>query len=325
LPILVYDLCMKTQNSYPVICDLHCDTLWRFEEGGFDMAALNSSGHVDLPRLKQGGVALQFFALCVAAQPTNSASAKDIIKKFQHFLRNNKHFFAVKNLEDLESCRHGGDIGCLLSLEGAEPLGENLDSLLFYYTQGVRSISLTWNRPNIYADYRLTARGKQAIKQFDELGIILDLAHISPRSFYDALKVTVKPPLVSHANARALCEHPRNLTDEQLKYLAEVNGLIGLSYYPPFIGGNRENSLEKLVDHFVHIADLIGVEHLAIGSDFDGIDSVVPELFDCSCHPVLIDALYRRGFHKREVEMISFENARRLIINNFSGAGYRYG
>lgn len=188
----------------------------------------------------------------------------------------------------------------------------------------MRALSLTWNHRNHFADGvgeesaagGLTRAGRKLVQELSRKGIILDLAHLAGRCFFEALELTERPPLVSHANARKLCEHPRNLSDEQLKALADRGGVIGLSLCPYFITSEAEAGLEQLVDHFSHVAGLIGVEHLAFGSDFDGIEKTVTGIRDVAAYPALPEALSKRGFHPREVELIARGNLERILQEN---------
>lgn len=311
------------------IADCHCDTIYRLSDPSFCFTRSGSDGHLDLPRLRRGGVTLQFFALCTAAI-TATAYLHRALEKLVLY-----HRLLAENREQLLPVEHRGDpaqaaatakIGCLLALEGAEPLEGNLELLELFYRLGVRCLSPTWNYRNFLAEGSneekagggLTRAGRRLVQMTSELGIILDLAHLASRSFADALQLTAKPPLVSHANARALCEHPRNLGDEQLKALADRDGVIGLSFYPYFITGKKEASLEQLADHFVHIATLIGPAHLAFGSDFDGIDCTVTGLEDASCYGRLIEVLSRRGFSSAELEQIAWGNVLRIVEANLN-------
>lgn len=316
------------EHSIIDISDCHCDTLALFERADYFFSRLNSIGHVDLPRLIKGGVGLQFFAVCVSTQRHSGFFLKEALEYVHRYHRclgeNNNYLVSIERGSDLERARASGKIGCLLALEGAEPLEGSLELLEVFYRLGVRCLSLTWNRRNVYADGvgeestggGLSRIGRKTVRCMNELGIILDLAHISPRGYYDAVALAARPPLVTHANARTLCDHPRNLTDDQLKLLAQAKGVIGLSFNPPFINGCKNAPLERLIDHFVHIASVAGVEHTGIGSDFDGIPVSVDGVEDTAALGNLLDALRRRGFSSREVELIAGENVRRVVKQN---------
>lgn len=313
------------------IADCHCDTVWHFNRNDYRFTSINSGRHVDLPRLLEGRVRVQFFAVCVAAetdQPLQLQESLRYITRYHNCLAENAaNLHSVEQHRDLEVAEKEGKIACLLALEGAEPLNGSLELLELFYKLGVRCISLTWNSRNRFADGcgeevtggGLTQLGRQIIPLISKLGIVLDLAHLSTWGFFDALELYDRPPLVSHTNARALNDHPRNLTDEQFKAVASKGGVVGLSFYPPFVSGRESAGLDQLLDHFVHAAAIIGVEHVAIGSDFDGISVTVAQLEDASRYGALVEALYRRGFQEREVELITIGNVQRLLNGILAG------
>ena len=317
------------------IADCHCDTINFMTDGNnnysYKFSQLNPSTHVDLPRLKQGNVKLQFFAVCPTDFPNDNL--KQALIMIESFHRNVEYNFRdiglVYSMEDLKKLKQQNKIAALLAIEGGEVLEGSIEVLGILYRLGVRSLSLTWNYQNQLADGALaedfkrglTAKGKKVIKAMEALGIIVDLAHLSTKSFEEAVEVISKPPLISHANSYKLCPHPRNLSDEKLKIIAEKKGLIGVSFYPPFITTNevtKNNGFEKLLDHFVHIASLIGVEYIALGSDFDGIDQTIDGLKDATSYGCLIKGLLTRGFSRREVELITSENVYRLLYENLN-------
>ena len=318
------------QSSSFKIADCHCDTIALFGKENYEFGRRNTAGHIDLPRLRQGGIDLQFFAVCVAPakEQNHLQSALEQIGRYHRCLEENSgHLKSLESAEDLETAERDGKIAALLALEGAEPLQGSPELTDIFYRLGLRALSLTWNHRNLYADGvgegaaggGLTRAGRRLVQELSRKGIILDLSHLAERCFFEALELSRKPPLASHANARRLCDHPRNLTDEQLKALASRGGVIGLSIYPRFITGGTGAGLEQLLDHFVHIAGLIGVEHLAFGSDFDGIDCTLDEIGSAADYGALPEALCRRGFHPQEVELMAWGNVRRIVRANLGG------
>lgn len=309
------------------IADCHCDTIGLMGQEGYEFSRRNTAGHIDLPRLIEGRIILQFFAICTAPLKERSHlhTALHQIGRYHRALSSNRRRLqSIERKEDLASGEREGKIGALLALEGAEPLEGSVELLEIFYHLGVRALSLTWNRRNYFADGvgeesaagGLTRAGKKLLNKLSGLGIILDLAHLAPRPFFEALELNGRPPLVSHANVRKLCEHPRNLSDEQLEALAARGGVIGMSLCPYFITGKKEASLEQLVDHFVHTAELVGVEHVAFGSDFDGITETVTGIDDAASYPSLPEALRKRGFQPHEIELIARGNVERILQAN---------
>lgn len=185
------------------------------------------------------------------------------------------------------------------------------------YEIGVRSIGLTHNRSSLAADgcgearegVGLTRFGVELIKEMDRLGILVDLAHVSPGAFYHALEVSTKPVLFSYGNAKALCDHPRNLDDRQLEALAEKGGVIGMSYVPFFIDAENP-TVGLLLDHIEHICDVGGAEIVGLGSDFDGGGTLLRDATETSR---LTEGFLKRGFTEAQVRMILGENTLRVL------------
>ncbi len=327
------------------VADCHCDTLQLTLKPGYDILKVNDTCHLDLPRLKKGMTDIQFFAVCtdnIPGDPFRNSLA--MIENFNYHVDKNhifpiltgecvdkKQFINKSERGDVRECvdvteqnEQTNALLAVLALEGAGMLPGEEEFLNLFYRLGVRCISLTWNYRNHLATgvmdrdtdgdraRGITAEGKKLLNKMEDKGIILDLAHISEKCFYEALGLYCKPPLVSHANAAALCPHPRNLKDEQILALARSGGIMCMSYYPPFIGADSD-TFAALLNHFVYVSDLVGPEHVGIGSDFDGIDRTPAGLKDCSCHPLLIAGLLQKGFGARDAELISGGNIRRLL------------
>lgn len=224
-------------------------------------------------------------------------------------------------------------------LEGGGPLQGSMAALEALFELGVRSIQPAWNLRNDLADGvresgtdgGLTRFGIEVLKNMEAWGMVIDLAHIAPAGFWHALRVTSQPLIVSHANARAVHDHPRNLSDDQLRAIAERGGVIGIHALPVFVDENRP-TVDRLVDHVAHMVDLTGIEHVAFGGDFvrnDGPRSgreqipprVVEELDDfgeVDQLPHLVDILLKRGFSLPDVEMILGTNLARVLRSTLS-------
>jgi len=301
------------------IVDLHCDTISSIYQSGESL--LRNSGHFDLERARRAGMDLQVFALFVSPAE-GSNSLRQIMKQIDYFHQqlaaNEALTYMVSSYDDIGLPGNAGKLGCLLHLEGSEAIGPDLEMLRLMYRLGLRSLGLTWNHRNLLADgvmeaeggAGLSKQGKKTVQELNRLRIILDLAHAGRNSFNDALEVYEGPVMVSHANARRICDHPRNLDDDQLRSLAQRNGVIGVTMVRDFVG-QESTDIEALLDHMVYIAELTGVEHLALGSDFDGADHLVmPGIEGYNEWESLLD---RRGFAKDEREMIMKGNAIRLF------------
>ncbi len=289
---------------------------------GYDFFKHNSHAHLDLPRLENSIIKLQFFALYVEGKYKETGFLKRCLKMLDSYNqvieKSNGLIKTILNKNDLKNLMKNDYKGALLSLEGGEALEGELAVLRALFQLGIRSLGLTWNLKNelasgVNADEEgLTRFGKKVVTEMNNLGMLVDLAHLNSKGFFDVISISNKPLIVSHANAKKLCDHPRNLTDEQLKNIKNINGVVGLVFYPPFISSENA-SLDKLLDHFEYIADLIGVDHIGFGSDFDGINKVIQGLEDISCFTSLIDKLKTRGFNSGDIDKITSKNYLRLL------------
>ncbi len=296
------------------IADLHCDTLSFLQQN--DGQLFCNNGQYDLQRAAQAGIRLQFFAMFTRPDESDRALRsilKQLDKYYQEIEANSNIIEHIRSYKQIMSIDQSGKIGAILHLEGAECLGSDLDMLYLLYRAGLRSIGLTWNHRNQFASgvaegdaaAGLSKLGRNLAIEMDKLGMIMDLAHMSKASFYDVLEYYRKPVLATHANCFKLCPHPRNLDDEQLKKLAEHGGLIGITQVTDFVSLERKDH-DAMIDHLVYIADLIGIDHLAMGSDFDGADDmIIPEV---SGYQHLPELMKRRGFTEAEIDKILFSN-----------------
>ncbi len=265
------------------IVDLHCDTISLLKDTGGSL--FHNQGQYDLERAQTAGMYLQFFAMFTRPAEPNIA-LRQIIMQIETFHRqleeHSQLLYNLKSYQDLYAPDRQNKLAAVLHLEGAECLGNDLDILNFLYRAGLRSIGLTWNYRNQFADGvsegeaggGLSKIGRKLVAEMEQIGILLDLAHVSVKSFYDALSYYKKPVLVSHSNAYSLCKSRRNLNDEQLRALHEHGGLVGITQVADFVHEDKA-SIETMLDHMVYIAELIGVECVALGSDFDGADNMV--------------------------------------------------
>ncbi len=301
------------------IIDLHCDTVsWLRRSNG---ALLKNEAQYDLERARNSDMYLQFFAMFTLPTEPNIA-LREILKQMEKFNteleHNSSRVFQVKKFQDLHDPNNRNKLAAVLHLEGGECLGNDLEILSLLYRAGLRSLGLTWNNRNQLADGLgegqngggLSMMGREVAAEMERLGMLLDLSHIAVKSFYDALGCYQKPILVSHANAYSLCQHWRNLDDSQLKALAEHGGLIGITQVADFVS-ETQPSTETMIDHMVYIAELIGVEHVALGSDFDGADNMV--IKDVAGYSQLPELLAKRGFTQPEIEMILHKNALSIL------------
>jgi membrane dipeptidase len=230
-----------------------------------------------------------------------------------------------------------------MALEGSSSIGSDLSLLQNYYNLGVRSFALTHNKKNLLADgcavesaSGLTHLGKGYVKDLNTLNVLIDLSHISEPSFWDVLDIIEKSPVATHSNVRALCNHPRNLTDDQIIAIAERNGVIGINFFSIFIDIKKSKAtIDRLIDHIDYIADLVGMNHVGLGPDFlnyyiddlktlqglmdypfGGVSdpgTTFEVIRDVTGFPNLFESLKRRGYSDREVGKIQGENFLRVF------------
>ena len=305
-----------------IVIDAHCDTLTAMEEQKRRLSVCTGIGQVDLIRLKRGGVNVQFFAVFVS--PGDKINVLERVREFialfyREMAENTASIVPVFSYRNLVRGLARGKIAALLAIEGGEVLAGSLEVLNSLYLLGVRSLTLTWNHRNELGDGieveqpgGLTKFGIAVVKEMNSLGMLVDVAHLAAPGFRDVLKTSRHPIIASHANSYTLCPHPRNLKDEQIKTLAEGGGVMGLTFYPPFIHFDHP-SLEILLDHVDHIANLAGVDCVGLGSDFDGISEVIPELSDVSRLPAFTRGLLARGYSKKAVKKILGGNLLRVL------------
>jgi membrane dipeptidase len=319
-----------------IVVDSHCDTL--LEVMGVDwktngtkpprsLGEKSTNGQVDIPRLIEGGVDVQIFAAYIEPQykvgPLAVKRGLQMIDAFHTEIAKyqDKISFATKYEEIMNTVKNHR-IAALLSFEGGEPLSGDLGLLRMFYRLGIRAITLTWNQRNEIADgvgekrtkSGLTEFGVQAIKEMNRLGIVIDVSHLSETGFYDVIETTNAPIIASHSNAQALCNHPRNLTDDQIRAVAKNGGVIGMCFSPSFIDQNEEQrTIDRLLDHVDHVRKLVGCEHLGIGSDFDGFPGIPKGLEDVTKMPMITKGLLARGYSEEDIRKILGGNYLRIF------------
>ena len=274
---------------------------------------------IDFSKMREGGIDVAFFAVDVTlARGNHLAYALDGFGYLLNDLAQSGADVAiVRRSDDVQRAKAAGRPAAILAIEHADCTDRSLNVLRALYEVGVRSIGLTHNVSSWAADGCLEARegvgltgfGVRLVQEMNRLGMLVDLAHVSPGAFFSALEVTTRPVIFSHGNARALCDHPRNLTDAQLRALQQNGGVIGLSFVPSFVDHERP-TLERLLDHVDHVAEVAGVETVGLGSDFDGGGTL---LADATEVPRITEGLLKRGYAEADVRKILGENTMRVL------------
>lgn len=321
------------------VIDMHCDTIYeinRLQKAGEDIGLRDNHLNISLEKMKQGDYLLQNFAMFTPLKEVSDpvAHVQDLIDTFYLEIDKNSDLICTaKSYADIEKNSQQGKMSALLTLEEGAVVNNDLAYLRNYYRLGVRMITLNWNyvngigHPNFPLHdenhgyhtcdtvHGLTPFGMKYVQECERLGIIVDVSHLSDAGFYDVLKYTTQPFVASHSNARQVCPHARNLSDDMILALAARGGVMGINFAADFLDENdHENGLSKIssmVKHILYIRDLAGIDCIGLGSDFDGIPQNL-ELKDASYMPELYRALQKSGLSEEEIAKIFYKNVLRV-------------
>ncbi len=329
---------------FPYI-DFHCDTLMEaWLQKKRDILNLPTA-MADGKRLRQGGCIAQFFAIFSPTYDTDLLHVADFVddyfrETYEIFQNSLGDILAPAcSPDDLQRNRNAGRISGFLAVEDGGFIHGSMERLEQLYSMGVRLITLTWNYANCFGSPNsndpqtmaqgLTPFGKDAVRRMNELGMLVDVSHLSDGGFWDVLDVSRKPFLASHSNCRALNPHPRSMTDDMIRALADRGGVMGLNFSPQFLTAdcsNRNSRMEDLVRHVRHMIQVGGEDCAVIGTDFDGIDGCI-ELDRAEKMPRLFEALSQAGFTPRQIEKIAWKNGLRIleVLGSITGSPHRTG
>ncbi|MEX1024249.1 MAG: dipeptidase [Planctomycetota bacterium] len=350
--------------------DAHVDSIGFAVDLGVDLAERQPQGQLDLVRAREGGLGSVVFVAwpdpALFAGNTRERALAMFAATHELAERAPERVRVVRDGDELERAHADGVIGAILGLEGGRALGESLDTLAEFHARGLRVLTLVWNDHLAWArscqpcddpavPAGLSGLGRAVVARANELGILVDLSHAGERTFYDALETSAKPAVASHSGCRALHDHPRNLTDDQLRALAANDGVVGIVFHPGFLDADARAEefrvrrleaylsidpatparafvemqrilqrdaapfpLERVVDHVLHAIEIAGPRHVGIGSDFDGIERAPRGLEDASLYPNLVEALFEQGLDEETIAGIvggNFERVFRAATN----------
>ena len=353
----------KTHFS-SIVLDTHIDvtpklqTAWKFAEEHTD-------GHIDLPRMKKGGLNALFFSIYMSGTVTGPKAVSDAIERIAAVHRLAEELpdqvALCVTADQVRKAHKQGKIAALLGMEGGHMINNSLAVLRMYAELGVRYLTLTHSVNTDWADSSgdqpkhngLTDFGKDVVRELNRLGVTVDISHVSDKTFADAIEVSKAPMIASHSSCRAISGHARNMTDAMIKALAAKGGVIQINYLDQFIDNDlfqysqksqplmrelqqkypgRENaakrreevakqfgpapkaSWERIIDHIDHAVKLVGVEHVGLGSDFDG-GSMPVGMEDCTHLPKITEALMKKGYSASDMKKILGENTLRLLAD----------
>ncbi len=356
------------QNA--IVVDLQIDTPQRMLDEGFDLEPQDTKGHIDLPRMRAGGLDAGFMSIWVDMRryPGEAATKRalqliDVV--YRQVQLHPGQLALATTAGDIRRAHKQGKIALLMGMEGGTPIADDLGLLRVFYRLGIRYMTLTHSLNNNWADSStdeprhngLTDFGKEVVREMNRLGMLVDISHVSDKAFYDALAVTQAPVIASHSSARALCNVPRNMDDEMIRAVAKNGGVIHVNYHIGFLDQTyvdafdkvrdefrarmqalseqyKEDSKarqeavdslykeynarmprvswERILDHIDHMVRIAGVDHVGLGSDFDG--AFMPEgMDDASFLPRLTEGLLRRGYKEADVKKILGGNTLRVL------------
>lgn len=326
--------------------DMHCDTILEIYEkrqAGEACGILKNGLHIDLEKLKKGDYLLQNFAVFVHMkhmaernQPLPEYAFMMIDTFFSEMRKYPELVGIARSYQDIEENWKNGRISALLTMEEGGICEGKAEYLRIFYELGVRMFTFTWNFPNELAwpnrleqegapaayfvpetEQGLTEKGFEFLEEMERLGMIADVSHLGDKGIFDVIAHARRPFVASHSNARAVCRHSRNLTDEMIRGIAEKGGVIGINFYPDFLRNQEEQgspmkvSVTDIARHIRHMIKTGGIECVGLGSDFDGITSSF-EMKDASDLPILEESLRKNGFTEEEIEKIFYRNVLRV-------------
>ncbi|MDX2044145.1 MAG: dipeptidase [Acidobacteriota bacterium] len=350
-----------------LVLDTHIDVTpklqgnWKFDER-------HNTGHIDLPRMKDGGLNGLFFSIYMSGTVTGHKAVNDAVQRIAavHKLAEDlpDKVMLCRTAADVRLAHRQGKIAALMGMEGGHMINNSLPVLRMYAELGVRYLTLTHSVNTDWADSSgdqpkhngLTDFGKDVVRELNKLGVMVDISHVSDKTFWDALEVSKAPMIASHSSCRAISGHPRNMTDEMIKALAAKGGVIQINYLDSFIdpdlfaysqktqaaqrelrqkyqnepretafpkireelatqfGAPPKASWERIVEHIDHAVKLVGVNHVGLGSDFDG-GSMPVGMEDCTKLPLITDALLKKGYKESDIRKILGLNTIRLLAD----------
>lgn len=301
--------------------DGHCDTILKcYLEGG---GLRRQTGHLDLERRQGKGRWAQFFATFGSPEDMPGRSLWEVFLEEYALFRSE----IDANADLVVFCRTGaeaeaafaaGKTAAFLSAEGAELLDCDLEKLRMAHRMGVRIVNITWNHPNALSgtnaekqDRGLSEQGRAFVKAMGELGMLVDVSHLSDPGFWDVMEITERPVVATHSNSRSVFPHPRNLTDEQFTAIINTNGVAGLNMYAGFLGDDPD--FDTVVSHLEHFLALGGENNVSIGGDWDGITSMPRGMNGIQDMEKLYEHLLRRNYSEALLEKVFYSNLMRVV------------
>jgi membrane dipeptidase len=361
----------KRLHFSSLVIDTHDDTTQRFLDGGFDLGARNELGSIDIPRMREGGLGAIFFSIWIPSKITGPEAVKRALEQInavrEHVRNHSNDLVLTTTVAGIREAHRQGKIASLMGIEGGHMIASDLDVLRRYASLGTRYMTLTHSGNCEWADsstdkaahHGLTEFGKGVVREMNRLGMIVDVSHVSDKTFADVLEVSKAPVFASHSDCRAICDAPRNMSDDMIKRLAAKGGVIQINYHIGFLSQEFRNAekahpewdkaiaLEiqkrcgakegcqliegdritreyvlrgdlprvewtKIIEHIDHAVRVAGIDHVGLGSDFDGANMPFG-MEDVSKLPQVTNALLEKGYSEGDVKKILGENTLRVM------------
>jgi membrane dipeptidase len=366
-------------HNSAIVVDTHADTAQRFLDENYDIGSTDPKdrGHISLDKAKAGNLGAEFFSIWVEPETNQGHFARhtlDLIDSvYEQAARHPDRMMMAFSVEDIERAHREHKLAALLGIEGGHSIENDIRLLRDFYRLGVRYMTLSWSNTNEWADSSgdindpnvehhngLTEGGQEIVREMNRLGMLVDVSHVADKTFYDAIAVSRAPIIASHSSARALTNHPRNMTDDMLRAVAKNGGVVQVNFYNAFIDENYRKAaaaqakdrnaavkayteqlkaagkavtyidaarierewnakiprppLSALINHIDHIAKVAGVDHVGLGSDFDGVSGATPEGMDSAADlPKIAQGLLDRGYGAEDIRKILGGNLLRVF------------
>jgi membrane dipeptidase len=366
-------------HTSAIVVDTHADTPQRFLYENFDIGTTDPKdiGHISLDKARAGNLGAEFFSIWAEPETTAGHFARstfDLIDSvYEQAARHPDRMMMAFSVADIERAHKEKKLAALMGIEGGHSIENDIHLLHDYYRLGVRYMTLSWSNTNEWADSSgdindprvqhhngLTDFGKQVVLEMNRIGMMVDISHVADKTFFDAIATTKAPVIASHSSARALTNHPRNMTDDMLHAVAKNGGVVQANFYSAFVDENYRRAseaqqkdadaavaahlaelraagkpvtyldkdqierewaakvprppLKSLIDHIDHIAKVAGVDHVGLGSDFDGVSGAMPEGINSAADlPRITQALLDRGYNANDIRKILGGNLLRVF------------
>jgi membrane dipeptidase len=372
-PVTADDISARAKKLHfsSIVVDTHDDTTQRFLDGKFNLGLRNTTGSIDIPRMREGNLGAIFFSIWMPSKITGPDAVNRAVVQIdavrEQVRKHPNDLVLATTAAEIRNAHKQGKIAALLGVEGGHMINSDLGVLRTYAALGVRYMTLTHSGNDEWADSStdkavhngLTDFGKDVVREMNRLGVMVDISHVSDKTFYDALDVSKAPLFASHSSCRAICDAPRNMTDQMMKDLAAKGGVVQINYHVGFLSQefrdaekanpeiNKAISLEvmkrcgdsegcqliegdritreyveqgklprvdftKIIEHVDHVVKVAGIDHVGLGSDFDGANMPYG-MEDATKLPKITEALLRKGYSEGDARKILGENTLRVM------------